>query len=151
MGNVSTLAANPNSEQLNQTLTVLSHEFAHRFAAYVRYKLPDNSLSTALLGKSNSHWNFLFDTQGSVLYGNGWNDNGDGTFTSTTVMNSYSPLDLYLMGMIPKEQVPPMLPIDNPAMDPTQLPLLGATVSGTATTVSIDEGETKTLELKVVR
>lgn len=140
MGNVSTLAANPYSEQLNQTLTVLSHEFAHRFAAYVRYKLPDNSLSTALLGKDNSpHWSYLFDTQGSVMYGNGWNDNGDGTFTSTTIMNSYSPLDLYLMGMIPKEQVPPMLLINNPAVDKTQLPFLGATVSGTATTVGIDD------------
>lgn len=139
MGNVSTLAANPYSEQLNQTLTVLSHEFAHRFAAYVRYKLPDNSLSTALLGKDNSHWSYLFDTQGSVMYGNGWSDNGDSTFTSTTTMNSYSPLDLYLMGMITKEQVPPMLLIDNPAVDKTQLPFLGATVNGTATTVNIDD------------
>ncbi|MDA8414679.1 MAG: fibronectin type III domain-containing protein, partial [Desulfobacteraceae bacterium] len=139
MGNVSLLAVNPYGELLNQSLTVLSHEFAHRFAAYVRYKLPDNSLSTALLGKDNSHWSFLFDSQGSVMYGNGWNNNGDGTFTSTTVQNSYSPLDLYLMGMIPKEQVPPMLLIDNPAMDPSQLPLLGATVSGAATTVSIGD------------
>jgi hypothetical protein len=139
MGNASTLAASPYSEQLNQTLTVLSHEFAHRFGAYVRYKLPDNSLSTALLGKDNSHWSFLLDSQSSIMYGNGWNDNGDGTFTSTTVQNSYSPLDLYLMGMIPREQVPPMLLIDNPAMDPTQLPLLGATIDGTATTVSIDD------------
>jgi hypothetical protein len=139
MGNVSPLAVNPYGELLNQTLTVLSHEFAHRFGAYIRYKLPDNSLSTALLGKDDSHWSFLLDSQGSVMYGNGWNDNADGTFTSTTVQNSYNPLDLYLMGMIPKEQVPPMLLIDNQALDPTQLPLLGATVSGTATTVSIGD------------
>lgn len=139
MGNVSALAANPYSEQLNQTLTVLSHEFVHRFGAYVRYKLPDNSLSTALLGKDNSHWSYLLDSQGSVMYGNGWSDNGDGTFTSTTIMNSYSPLDLYLMGMIPKEQVPPMLLIDNSNIDKTQLPFLGATVSGMASIVSIND------------
>jgi Glucodextranase, domain B len=139
MGNVSALAVNPYGEQLNQTLTVLSHEFAHRFGAYVRYKLPDNSLSTALLGKDNSHWSYLLDSQGSVMYGNGWSDNGDGTFTSTTIMNSYSPLDLYLMGMIPKEQVPSMLLIDNPAIDKTQLPFLGATINGTASTVSIND------------
>ncbi len=139
MGNVSTLAVNPYSEQLNQTLTVLSHEFAHRFGAYVRYKLPDNSLSTALLGKDNAHWSYLLDSQGSVMYGNGWNDNGDGTYTSTTIMNSYSPLDLYLMGMIPKDQVPSMLLIGNPAIDKTQLPFLGVTVSGTASTVSIND------------
>jgi hypothetical protein len=139
MGNISALAGNPYSDQLNQTLTVLSHEFAHRFGAYVRYKLPDNSFSSALLGKDNSHWNYLLDSQGSVMYGNGWNDNGDGSFTSTTTMNSYSPLDLYLMGMIPKEQVPSMLLIDNPAIDKTQLPFLGATVNGTAATVSIND------------
>jgi Glucodextranase, domain B len=139
MGNVSTLAVNPYGEQLNQTLTVLSHEFAHRFGAYVRYKLPDNSISTGLLGKDNSHWSYLLDSQGSVMYGNGWNDNGNGTFTSTTIMNSYSPLDLYLMGMIPKDQVPPMLLIDNQNINKTQLPFLGATVSGTASTVSIND------------
>ena len=47
MGNVTALSANLTGEQLNQTLTILSHELAHRFAAYVRYKLPDNLLSTA--------------------------------------------------------------------------------------------------------
>lgn len=139
MGNASALAINPYGEQLNQTLTVLSHEFAHRFGAYVRYKLPDNSLSTALLGKNNSHWSYLLDSQGSVMYGNGWSDNGDGTFSSSTIMNSYSPLDLYLMGMLPKEQVPSMLLIDNAAIDKTQLPFLGATVSGTPSTVSIND------------
>ena len=139
MGNVSTLAVNPYSDQLNQTLTVLSHEFAHRFGAYVRFELPDNSLSTALLGKDNSHWSYLLDSQGSVMYGNGWNDNGGGTYTSTTIMNSYSPLDLYLMGIIPKDQVPSMHLIHNPAIDKTQLPFLGTTVSGTASTVSIND------------
>lgn len=73
------------------------------------------------------------------MYGNGWKNNNDGTFTATSVRNSFSPLDLYLMGMIPKEQVPPILLIDNPAIDKTQLPQLGATVSGTAKTVTIDD------------
>lgn len=139
MGNVSVLAAIPYGEQLNQTLTVLSHEFAHRFGAYVRYKLPDNLLSTALLGKDNSHWSYLLDSQGSVMYGNGWSDNSDGTFTSIAKQNAFSQLDLYLLGMIPKEQVPPMLLINNPSIDATQLPFLGATISGTATTVTIND------------
>jgi hypothetical protein len=73
------------------------------------------------------------------MYGNGWKDNGNGTFTSTAKQSGYSPLDLYLMGMIPKEQVPPMLLIDNPAIDKTQLPHLGDTISGTAKTVTIDD------------
>ena len=71
------------------------------------------------------------------MYGNGWNDNNNGSFTSTSVMNAYSPLDLYLMGMIPKEQVPPMLLIDNPAINKAAPPSIGSGISGTATTVSI--------------
>lgn len=55
------------------------------------------------------------------------NYNGDGTFASTATRNSYSPLDLYLMGIIPKEQVPPMLLIDNQAIDKTKMPNLGDT------------------------
>jgi len=31
----------------------------------------------------------LLDTQGSVMYGNGWKDNGNGTFTSTAKQSSY--------------------------------------------------------------
>jgi hypothetical protein len=111
----------------------------HRFGAYVRFKNPDGTLNTGLLGKDGAHWSYLLDTQGSIMYGNGWKDNGNGTFTSTATMSGYSPLDLYLMGMIPKEKVPPMLLIDNPAIDKTQLPQLGATITGTANTVTIDD------------
>lgn len=139
MGNATALAANLYGDIFDQTLTVLSHELAHRFGAYVRYKKPDNSLSTALLGKDNAHWSYLLDSQGSVMYGNGWQDNGDGTFTSISKQNAYSQLDLYLLGMIPKEQVPPMLLINNPAIDATKLPFLGDTISGTATTVNIND------------
>ncbi|MBI4697887.1 MAG: hypothetical protein HY758_02980 [Nitrospirae bacterium] len=39
--------------------------------------------STALLGKDNRHWSYLLDSDASVLYGNDWQDNKDGTFTST--------------------------------------------------------------------
>jgi len=139
LGNVSELAASPYGPKLDQTVTILNHEIGHRWGSHVRFKNPDGSLNTALLGKDDSHWSYLLDTQGSIMYGNGWKDNGNGTFTSTSKMSGYSPLDLYLMGMISKDQVQPMLLIDNPAIDKTQLPLLGATVSGTAKTVTIDD------------
>jgi len=105
----------------------------------VRYKNSDGTLNMALLGKDSAHWSYLLDTKGSIMYGNGWRDNGDGTFTSTAARSGYSPLDLYLMGIIDKTQVPPMLLIVNPAIDKTQLPQLGATISGTSSTVSIDD------------
>jgi len=139
LGNVTALAADPYGPKLEGTVSMLSHELMHRFGSYVRFKNPDNSLNTALLGKNSAHWSYLLDSQGSVMFGNAWRDNGDGTFTSGSAMTGYSPLDLYLMGMIPKEQVPPMLLIDNPAIDKTKLPETGATITGTAKTVTIDD------------
>lgn len=139
LGNVTALAANPYGPKLDETISTLNHELMHRFGSYVRFKNPDGSLNDALLGRDAAHWSYLLDTQGSVMYGNGWRDNGDGTFTSTAQPGGYSPLDLYLMGMIPKEQVPPMLLIQNSSIDKKQLPLLGTTISGTARTITIDD------------
>jgi hypothetical protein len=76
------------------------------------------------------------------MYGNRWIDNGNGTFTSTTPykqMKIYSPLDLYLMGMIDRSRVPPMFLINSPITDSTQLPQAGITVTGTAQYVTIDQ------------
>jgi len=139
MGNVTALASNPYGQKLDTTLTTLSHELMHRFGAYVRFKNPDGTLNTGLLGKDDAHWSWLLDSGGSIMYGNGWKENGDGTFTSTSSQNAFSPLDLYLMGIVPKEQVPPMLLIENNTVEKTQLPQLGATVSGAAKTVTIDD------------
>ncbi|MBU5613524.1 carboxypeptidase regulatory-like domain-containing protein [Geomonas azotofigens] len=139
LGNVTALAANPYGPKLDETIITLNHELMHRFGAYVRFKNPDGSLNDALLGRDAAHWSYLLDTQGSVMYGNGWRDNGDGTYTSTAMQNGFSPLDLYLMGMIPKEQVSPMLLIENPSIDKNQIPQLGAKVTGTAKTVTVDD------------
>lgn len=139
MGNITQLASNPYGPKLEEVLTTLGHELGHRWLAAVRFKNPDGTLNTALIGRDDAHWSYLLDSKGSLMYGNGWKENGDGTFTSTSVRYSYSPLDLYLMGMIPKEQVPPMLLIDNPAIDKTKLPELGATITGTVKTVTIND------------
>lgn len=139
LGNVTELTLSPYGTILDEKVRTLNHELQHRFGAFVHFKNPDGSLNAALLGKDDTHWSYLLDTQGSIMYGNGWKDNGDGTFTSTTGTNIFSPLDQYLMGMIPKEQVPPMLLIENEAVDNTQLPQPGATISGTAKTVTIED------------
>lgn len=123
----------------NETLTAFSHEFLHQFAAHIKYRKPDGTLGTDLLGRDGAHWSYLLDTDASVLYGSKWQDNGDGTFTAAEVEQRYSPLDLYLMGFGKKQDVPPFFIIDAPGVDPTQLPLAGATVSGTARTVTIDD------------
>jgi hypothetical protein len=138
MGDISPLVSEPNAANLDEKLTVMAHELLHRWGAYVRY-LQGGSTSTALLGEAGSHWSYLLDSQASVMYGNAWIDNNNGTFTSSSIWNSYSALDLYLMGMIPKTEVQPMILITNLAIDPSTQSLAGATISGTASTVSIDD------------
>lgn len=138
MGNANNIVNDPLQLTFDDALTVLSHEIMHRWGAYVTFKKPDNSISSDLLGKDGSHWSYLLDSSASVMYGSAWQDNRDGTFTASGVTNSYSYLDLYLMGMIDKTQVPPMLLINNPAIDKAQFPQAGAVVSGTSSTVTID-------------
>ena len=142
MGNLSKLVSDPLDPKFKETLYVLSHEIMHRWAARVKFKDLSNNNSSALLGKDGSHWSFLLDSGGSLMYGNRWQDNGNGTFTSLMPQSEqkfYSPLDLYLMGMIDKSRVPPMLLIDSPGVDAAQLPQAGVTITGTARTVTIDD------------
>lgn len=139
MGNISNLITDPLNPKFEDTLDILSHELMHRWAAFVRFKEANGNISTALLGKDGSHWSFLLDSLGSVLYGNKWRDNGNGTFTSLEAMKYYSPLDLYLMGFIDRSQVPPMLLIDNPSIDPARASEAGLTISGTPRYITIDD------------
>lgn len=132
MGNISALTTDPLDSNFETSLDILSHELMHRWGSYVKFMAAQGIVSTALLGKDLSHWSYLLNSYGSVLYGNQWQDNGNNTFTSTAMRKYYSPLDLYLMGFIDRTQVPPMLLIDNPDIDPKQLPETGATISGTA-------------------
>ncbi len=138
MGNILKLVTNPLDTKFEETILTLAHEQMHRWGANIKFKDESGNISTALLGKDGVHWSYLLDTDASVMYGNDWRDNGDGTFTSVATTKYYSSLDLYLMGMYDKSQVVPMLLIDNPAIDPTKMPEVGAKVSGTAKLVTID-------------
>lgn len=52
--------------------------------AAVRFKNVDGSMNSSLLGKDAAHWSYLLDSKGSLMYGNGWKANSDGTLTSQT-------------------------------------------------------------------
>lgn len=138
MSNLSKLASNPSDPKFDETLDTLAHEQMHRCGSSVKFKDSSNNLSSALIGKDGVHWSYLLDTDGSLMHGNDWKDNGNGTFTSVSASKYYSPLDLYLMGFYDKTQVPQMLLVDNPSIDPTKLPEIGATITGTAKYVTID-------------
>ncbi|MHB8883063.1 MAG: CARDB domain-containing protein, partial [Thermodesulfovibrionales bacterium] len=139
MGNIANLSMVPTDPKFQFTLDTISHEMMHRWAAYARFRNPDGSLNTGLLGKDSSHWSFLLSTDASLMYGNTWQDNGNGTFTSVRARKYYSPLDLYLMGFIDKSQVPPMLLIENPDIDPKRVSQVGVTMSGTPRYITIDD------------
>ena len=139
MGNISTLVADPADPDFEETLSTLAHEQMHRWGADLRFRDANGNASADLLGKDSAHWSFLLHSYGSVLYGNYWQDNGNGTFTSGAGRKYYSPLDLYLMGFNDKTQVPPMLLIDNPEIDPERLPESGVTISGSPRSITIDD------------
>ncbi len=139
MGNIGNLVTDLLDPNIEKTLNLLAHEQMHRWGAYVRHLDENGDESSTLLGRSESHWSFLLDADGSVLYGSDWRDNWDGTFTSTTAQKYYSPLDLYLMGLIDKNKVSPMLLIENPDIDSRKLPKSGVTVSGNPKYITIED------------
>ena len=122
------------ADNYNLVLSTLAHETLHQWAAFT--KIPE------LQGRDNGHWSFFLDTDGSLMYGNDWVDNEDGTFTSSDVYRKFfSPLDLYLMGMNGPETVPDMFVISptDDEYDHEDLPETGVTISGTRSNYSIED------------
>jgi len=81
------------------TLAVLAHEAGHRWLA-------EASTPAGPLG-GDGHWSFFLDSGGSLVGGNRLVENADGSFTTGRGLEGFGPLDLYLMGLLPPEQVPP--------------------------------------------
>ncbi len=112
----------------NTALSLMAHEFAHRFGAFVRVDAdpgPGVQITTDLLGRGNAHWCFFHDSRSafafaasnppgmSSLEGNRWTQNFNGTWTNSGSTDGYSPLDLYLMGLLAPEEVPPFFVLQN--------------------------------------
>lgn len=91
---------------------ILGHEVAHRWLARLRFRDPGGATSAALLGRSGVHWSFFLDSRASVLEGNAIADRGDGRFETTAIVEGYSPLDLYGMGLAAAGEVPPFFHVD---------------------------------------
>ena len=99
-------------------LTILAHEIGHRFLAYVSFNDPETGMpSDALLGRQAAHWSFFLNSGASVLEGNAIKDNEEGAdprFETIAATQTYSPLDLYLMGLKDPADVPPTFLVTNP-------------------------------------
>jgi len=133
----------------NHALSVMAQEQGHRWGTFISYPGAD---PTILLGRSDVHWNFFLNTESttsslaarrsSSMEGNVWRENGDATFTSVNLIDGYSRLDHYLMGLRPASEVPDTFVIANPtnttfARDDGPRPNI--TTGGTKQTVTINQ------------
>lgn len=130
-------------------------ELSHNWGPALRLPAPNPN---ALIGFP-FHWSFFMDAGGSPAGGSAWTDNGDGTFTVVPGVPSevkFNPVDLYIMGLIPPEEVPPFYVLEEvvaPAtptdplwggpVEPHTFPWFEAdaplTVTGTRREVTIDD------------
>lgn len=132
---------------IDQARWVFGQELGHYWLSYVQMDHPTLP-ADALLGRGAGHWSYFLETGNSPMEGNAWIDNGDGTFTTDRAAGpgGFSALDLYLMGLLPPAEVPPLTYIDTPDLQRTA----GAapeflrgdadvTVSGAALTITLDQ------------
>jgi large repetitive protein len=129
-----------------QTKSVFAQEVGHYWLAFAQFQ-QGLALSNELLGRGDSHWSTFMDTPNSPMEGNPWLDNGDGTFTSDINASvAFAPIDLYLMGLVEKEDVPPFFFIKDPIAPEMHdsMQLLewieeDVTISGTRVDVAVDD------------
>lgn len=106
-GNIHQYPSNPYSplpDTSTSLLQIIAHETGHRWLSYVDI-LHDGRNSDSLLGREKSHWSFFFNSNGSFLEGNQIAKRNSTSFLTTTPYSGYSDLDLYLMGLIPPDEV----------------------------------------------
>ncbi len=95
-------------------LPTWGQEGGHRWMAFMKFRdARTGKDSDALLGRDCAHYAKFVDTQASVHDGYAWQDNGDGSFTWTERAQRYSYLDLYGMGLLAPDEMPPLFFIDN--------------------------------------
>jgi hypothetical protein len=149
MKRVGLRAAGDTRAEWERALATWGQEIGHRWMMFMRFvDRRTGRTSDALLGRGCSHYGRFVDSQASVHDGLGWRDNGDGTFTITGQDQRFGNLDLYGMGLLPPDEVPPFFLIDDipgyryprcgAEYDGTRKPL-DATIRGTRVDVAIED------------
>jgi len=125
----------------SSALGILAHETGHRWLARLQFLNADRAMSDQLLGRQRAHWSFFLDSDGSVMEGNEIEDQGGGTFRTTTSLEKYSRLDLYAMGVASDAEVPRWFYIDAPisGWNRETSPIAGTTITGTRRDVLIQD------------
>lgn len=125
---------------MNAVLNTVNHEILHHWSAYVDFIDETGELNSSLLRPDDKqHWS-IYAGFVSPLGGSGWVDNGNGTYTSklSTLpepnLRQYSSVDLYLMGLIPKQLMGPIT-----YLEPKNQNEIGNTISATLKTIDINQ------------
>ncbi len=138
-----------NIGSVHTALSLFAQVQGHRWLASPRHPNADPFF---LLGRLNGNWNYFLNIESTIsgpaarrsssMEGSVWRENGDGTFTTVNLIDGYSRLDQYLMGVRPAAEVADTFIINNP-VGTTQTrssnPLPNVTVSGTKQVVTINE------------
>lgn len=134
----------------NHALSVMAQEQGHRWMTFTRFPGPDPRL---LLGRDDAHWSFFMNIESTIsteaarrsssMEGSVWRDNGNGSFTSLNMVDGYSRLDHYLMGLRPAGDVTETFVIANPSntggRDRGFGPEPNITINGTRQSVTINQ------------
>jgi MYXO-CTERM domain-containing protein len=135
----------PITDPTSYFYSVLGQEFAHRWLSFMRYKDANGVISSGMLGRDAAHWGSTLQAFASVMDGNEFRDNLDGTYTQIDTNSKYSPLDLYGMGLIPASEVGPFFLIQNAmtasgkSVDPKYPIRRNAQLKGTREDITIDQ------------
>lgn len=105
----------------NHGLSVMAHELGHRWLSFIRF--PGDELK--LLGRQDAHWSFFVNSEStmsypgversSVMEGNLWKPTADGRYVTAGLVDGYSKLDQYLMGLLPASEVGSISVLDSPS------------------------------------
>ena len=121
---------------------ILAHEIGHQWLVGVTYIDSRGRTNRDLLGRGNAHWNFYFDSDLSFMEGNEIRDDGNGRFTTLKKRATFNPLDRYLMGFIPANEVPEkfFVEVTSGGPDESAVPVQpGETFLGNRIDISMDQ------------
>ncbi len=123
----------------DNTMTLLGHEAGHLFLALASVRVGG---ARPMLGTQSAHWSFNFNSEASLLEGNRIADRGPDAefrYLTTGTVEGYSPLDQYLMGLRPPEDVPPMFAVFPSGISATRLPQKGILFNGSRLDIPITD------------
>jgi uncharacterized protein (TIGR03437 family) len=151
MGPLSQYPADPNAlvpgraAQGDTPITTLGHEAGHLYLAFASIPDPNDPTERPMLGYQNQHWNFLFNSEASLLEGERIQDRGPSAsprFITTDTAEGYAPLDQYLMGWRSVSEVPDTFLVTGaPAGLRSLQPLRGVQFDGQRQNISAAEVE----------